>query len=681
MKVPVSWLREFADLPDDAAEVGRRLGACGFAVDGLEGDVLDLDVTANRPDGLSVYGLAREAAAAFGVPLKPAPGTTALARKPAGHEKLPVSIGDAGCGRYVLALADVQVAPSPVWLADRLAAAGVRPINNVVDVTNYVMLETGQPLHAFDAAHLGGPEIRVRRARPGETLETLDGQARQLEETMLVIADRERPVALAGLMGGATSEVSRETRRIALESAWFRPTVVRAASKRLGLKTEASARFERGADLDAPARAAARALELLDDIGAGRAAGPLVDVQPLAVERRTVTLRTDRLARLLGDTVPAADVERILGALGFLPRAAAGGWDVTVPSWRVDVSREADLIEEVGRHWGFDRIPATFPALRAMPRPSAPPVLRARVLRRVLCGAGLQEAVTFTFIEDAAAAPFAAEADRVAILNPISEKFGVLRPSLLPGLLDSLVYSRHRESADVRLFEIGTAFVRAGEQARAGWVLTGSRGSHWSGEAGPVTFADARGVAELLAATFGVALAVTPADDLPWFARGRAARLAIGGRPAGWIGELPSAYVEARGLGPSDRVFAGEIDLAVLAPDGAPTARAIEPLPRFPSIVRDLSILVDERLPAASVRDTIRSHAPATLVGVREFDRYQGKGVPGGQISLSVRLTFRAPDRTLTDSEVQQAVDAIVAALARDHGAVLRGTAGPGTAE
>jgi phenylalanyl-tRNA synthetase beta chain len=679
MKVPIAWLREFVDLPADSREIARAFGACGFAVEDLTDDVLDLDITANRPDCLSVYGIAREAAAAFRQPLKPAPGQATIGA--GSGQKVPVSIGDAGCGRYVLAMADVTVGPSPSWLVDRLAAAGMRAINNVVDVTNYVMLELGHPMHAFDAAKLAGPEIRVRRARPGEKLTTLDGVDRTLEETMLVIADHDHAIALAGIMGGGPTEVSSETTRIALESAWFRPQSVRATSKRLGLKTEASARFERGADLAAPARAAARALALLAEIGGATSTGPMVDVHPLAIEARMLVLRRQRIARLLGQEIPDADVVRILRALAFEVTDAAEGWQVVPPSFRVDVAREADLVEEIGRHVGFDRIPATFPTLDRLPPPAAPGVIRARTVRRLLCGAGLQEAATFTFMEEAAAAPFGHGRPLVAIKNPLSEKFSVLRPSLLPGLVDALIYSRRRESADVRLFESGTVFAHEGERQRVGWVLTGSRGDHWSGSAGPVGFTDARGIAELLAGAFERSLEVVADETLPWFTPGRRARLRLDGADAGWVGEIAPAILSARGLGESGPVYGGEIDAAALSETGAPAIRKVDALPRHPSIVRDLSIIVDERLPAESVRGTIRAQAPVTLVAVREFDRYQGKGMPEGRVSLSLRLTFRAADRTLTDAEVQQAVDGIVEALAREHAAVLRGTPGRAHAE
>jgi phenylalanyl-tRNA synthetase beta chain len=680
VKAPLAWLREFAPVPDDAQLVAARLAACGLEIASIERDVLDVDVTANRPDCLSVYGLAREAAAACGVAFpspQAAPGRPA---PPAGDKApLPVSINDAGCGRYALAAADVTVAPSPDWLAARLAAAGVRPINNVVDVTNYVMLELGHPMHAFDLAALAGPAIRVRRARAGEELTTLDGERRTLDETMLVIADRDRAVALAGLMGGAASEVSAGTTEVALESAWFQPASVRATSRRLGLKTEASIRFERGADLTAPVRAIERALELLAQIGAGRQRGAIVDVYPQKPATAAVPLRRERIARLLGRPVPDADVERILRRLEFEAAPAPGGWTVKPPPFRVDVAREADLIEEVGRHWGFDRLPATFPPLRVMPPEAAPGVRVERAVRRLLGGAGLHEAVTFTFIERAAAEAFANRASIVEIANPLSEKFAVLRPSLLPGLLDALVYNRRRGVPDVRLFETGSAFSPAGETRRAAWIMTGRRVDHWTDTGGRVDFFDAQGVAEVLGEAAGTPITAEPADDRPWLVSGQAARLVVGS-PAGpvvlgVVGRIRPDLAASRGLGQPDAVVGGEVDLAPLSRIGRAAPRPVEPLPRHPAIVRDVSIFVDERLPAAAVRGTIRANAPPTLVALREFDRYQGRGVPPGRVSLSVRLTFRDRDRTLTDVEVQHAVDAIVRALVGAHGAELRSAA------
>jgi phenylalanyl-tRNA synthetase beta chain len=680
VKLPISWLREFVDVPDDALAVSTRLAGCGFAAESVDGDVIDFEVTANRPDCLSVLGLAREAATAFSLPLRaPSPAGDAGLNTPSSGPTVPVVIDTPACGRYAMVVADVRVAASPAWLADRLIAAGVRPINNIVDVTNYVMLELGQPMHAFDYAKLTGPEIHVRAARAGEQLTTLDGETRKLAAGMPVIADRDRAVALAGVMGGRATEVSNATTRIAIESAWFDPKAVRLMARKVGLNTEASARFERGADIDNPVRAIARALALIGSIDAGRAAGPVVDVYPAPVHAPVIDLRREYLNRLLGlrdaHAIPAADVVRVLTSLGFGVESAGADWRVTVPAFRVDVTREADLVEEVGRHWGFDRIPATFPALRTAPPIRSFGVTEDHRLARLMSGAGLQEAATFTFIEHAMAAPFVADASRlVTIANPLSEKFVVLRPSLIPGLLDALVYNRHRQQEDVRLFESGAVFSAECERRAIGWVLSGSRTDHWSERREGVDFFDAKGIAELVGRAMGRAIDVQPGDDLTFCAPGRRARLVSGGTACGWIGQVAPTVVAARGLKASDAVYAGEIDLREIEKSRKDWRGTTTP-PRHPAVVRDLSFVVNQATAAADILRAIQ-RVPRTqtspAVTVRIFDHYEGKGIPDHHVSLSFRLMLQAEDRTLTDTEVQDAVDAIVRAITAGFGATLR---------
>jgi phenylalanyl-tRNA synthetase beta chain len=648
--------------------------------------VIDFDSTATRPDCLSVAGLAREAATAFDLPLRlpwddagrptaasgpaPAPGPSRVAL-----EGLSVTIEDADlCPRYASAVAEVRVGPSPAWLAARLEAAGVRPVNNVVDVTNYVLLEVGHPMHAFDLERLGGRELRARRARAAETLVTLDGEARQLDAEMLVIADADTPQAVAGVMGAAASEVWAGTRLVAFESAYFKPSSVRRTSKRLNLKTEASSRFERGTDIAAPVVALERALALLERIGAGRRHGEIGDCYPAPRGPVEIALRRDRIAHLLGITVADAQVLRIFAGLGFDVVPSPDGWVATVPTRRVDISREADLIEEIARHHGYDRVPATFPPLREIsPRPD-PRIARKAMLRRVLTAAGFSEAIGFTFIEAAAARPFAGEGDEIIPLAyPLSEKFAVLRPSLLPGLVDAVAHNRRREQPDVRLFEIGEAFSSSGGEGRRlafAWAGSGTD-PHWSGGHRAVDFYDAKGVVERVGEALRLQVECL-VGARPWLVPGRTSAIRVGGTEVGAFGALVPAIAQARDLPGTDEVYVAELDLDALdrlVPEGDIQYRA---LPRFPSVVRDLSVLVDEGLPSSRVRATIRAAAPPTLVRAREFDRYRGKGIPEGRCSLSLRLTFRSPERTLTDADVQAAMDDIVTALAREHGAVQR---------
>ena len=704
MKVPLSWIREFVDVKASADEIGTLMGVRGLPLEGLvaHGDdlVMDFEVHANRPDLLSVIGIAREIATAYqlplvapgfsrGVPGDPPPkggGSRVDDWKP--DQSIPITIEDPDlCGRYIGATADVTVGPSPKWMQDRLLACGVRPISSIVDITNYVMLELGQPMHAFDFDKMRGGKVVVRRAKPGEKMTTLDGKQRVLSAEMLVIADAENAEDIGGVMGGANSEISSATTRVVFEAAYFAPGQIRKTSKALGLKTEASTRFERGMDRTAPPRAITRALELVQKIGAGKPTGAITDVYPRPHQPKAVKLERARISGLLGMEVPDTEVDRILTSLGFEIREPQASrpktWDVVTPPWRIDIHRQVDLIEEAGRHYGFEHLPTTFPGVEQAPPPSDPRIARDRKVRTALLGMGFSESITFAFIETAAAEPYLAGHAPVMIANPLSEKFVVMRPSLLPGLVDSVSHNRRHGRADVRLFEIGTRFSPRGETRGAGFAWTGlATPEHWSGERRAVEFFDIKGVVEQLCALMlGTAKAVpyTFAEvERPYLVTGRAAAIIVGnphavnfGATIGVFGQLLPAIAEAREL-PADEVYVGEIDLDALTEASPSDTLRTSPLPRYPSVVRDVSILVADTLSAATVRGTIRSAAPETLIDVREFDRYQGKGVPEGKVSLSFRLTFQSLERTLTDEEVQAAMQRIIDALTRELQAVQR---------
>ena len=708
MRLVLSWLREFVDVKASAEEVAQTLALRGFEVASIEpldgGDaVIDFEITANRPDGLSVLGLAREVATSYDLPVRlpsaAAPSPVRLASVPIGvSDRVTVAIDDEDlCPRYAAAVADVTIGPSPAWLSKRLESSGVRSINNIVDITNYVNLELGQPMHAFDLARLAGAEIRARRAKPAETITTLDGIDRTLEPDMLVIADRDRAQAVAGVMGGASSEVSAAATTVVFESAYFKPASVRRTSKRLALKTEASSRFERGADIGAQVTALQRAIALVEQIGAGHAVGSIVDCYPHPREAKRLHLRRDRLARVLGASVPDTEVARILRGLGLEVRPAAGGWDAIAPTFRVDLLREVDLIEEVGRHVGFDKLEATFPVVTQPAPPPDPRIPSDQLARRVLTAAGFCEAVTFGFIEAKAIEAFrgtqstpsqdfsangAASAfdHLVSIANPLSGKFDTLRPSLLPGLVDAVAHNRRHGRRDVQLFEIGTRFAPPGETRGVGVAWTGAgTGEHWSGGAREVDFFDVKGVAEHLCDALGVGVRCEPTRE-PFLVAGLAASIVVADGPErgarlGVVGQLTQALADARGLPRQDRVFVAEADLDLIQRARVTASDATRPLPRHPFVVRDLSIVVADTLPAEIIRGTILAAGRdlnAPLGAVSFFDRYQGKGVPSGAVSLSVRLTFQAAERTLTDAEVQQGVETILAALVREHAAVQR---------
>ena len=672
MKVPLSWIREFVDVKANANEIGTLMGVRGLALEGLDthaGDVvMDFDVTANRPDLLSVIGIAREIAAAYKVPLK----EPALPEwKP--DQTIPISIEEPDlCGRYIGAIADVTIGPSPQWMQDRLTACGVRPISNIVDITNYVMLELGQPMHAFDFDKMRGGMVVVRRAKPGEKMTTLDGKQRVLSSEMLVIADADNAEDIGGVMGGANSEISERTKRVVFEAAYFAPGQIRQTSKALGLKTEASTRFERGMDRTAPPRAITRALELVQTIGAGKPTGAITDVYPRPHQPKVVHLDRPRIARLLGMNVPDDAVTRILASLGFQVRMVGEGWDAVIPAWRVDIHRQVDLIEEVGRHYGFEHLPATFPGVEQAPPPSDPRIARDRRIRTALLGMGFSEAITFAFIEAAAAEPYLGGQAPVTIGNPLSEKFVVMRPSLLPGLVDVLSHNRRHGRPDVRVFEIGTRFSPGGETRGAAFVWMGlGTPDHWSGARRPADFSDIKGVVEQLAALASVTVTFTETER-PFLVRGRAAAMLINGAVVGVLGQLAPEIGEARDLPATSEVYAAEINLDAVTAAAPIETRRAAPLPRYPFVVRDVSILVPNGLSAETVRGTIRTAAPETLVHVREFDRYEGKGIPEGSVSLSFRLTFQSPERTLTDEEVQAAMQRIIDTLIKELQAVQR---------
>jgi len=692
MRLLISWVRDFVDVTAPAADVAEKLALRGFEVAEIEplpgGDaVIDFEVTANRPDCLSVIGFAREIGTLYDLPVL-LPSESPGARLPLApvtvgqSDRLKVTLEDAElCPRYVAAVADVTATTSPTWMRERLQVAGIRPISPIVDVTNYVLVELGHPMHAFDLAQLGGTELRIRRARGGESLTTLDGVARRLDPDMLVIADADRAQAVAGVMGGADSEVSAGTRTIAFESAYFKPASVRKTSKKLGLKTEASTRFERGADINAPLLAIRRAAALMEQIGGGRLSGAAIDCYPSPRGPKPLGLRRERLALLLGMSVPDHEVERILRSLGLAVTPVPAGWDVLAPTFRVDLLREVDLIEEVGRHYGFDRLEPSFPPMAmAAPAPDAR-LERDRIVRRTLTAAGLSEAVTFGITDAAAVAAFAtpaASAAFVPVANPLSAKFDMLRPTLLPGLVDAVAHNRRHGRRDVALFEVGARFTVDGERHAVALAWTGSAASeHWSAPPREVDLFDVKGVVELLGRALGVDVHLER-DTQAFLVDGQAAVVLAGDRRLGHIGQLAPDVAEHRGAPRMDKVFVAELDLDAVAALARPRDVIVRALPRYPTVVRDLSVVVSASLPAEIIRGTIHAAADsaganaAPLASVAFFDRYQGKGVAEGSVSLSVRLTFQAPDRTLTDAEVQRTFEQILAALVREHAAVQR---------
>jgi len=651
---------------------------------GLDDAILEVEVTPNRPDCLSIVGVGREVAALTGGRLRPADST--VREDPtlttAGWR---VTIEDPElCSRYAARLVtDVTVGPSPAWLAQRLRAVGLRPINNVVDVTNYVLWELGHPLHAFDGDLLTDHHVVVRRARPGETVVTLDGQTRTLGDAMLVIADAARPVAVAGVMGGADTEVRDSTRTVLLESAYFAPGSIRRTAKALGLSTEASYRFERGADVEGLRDALDRAARLIAELGGGRVATGVLDAYPAPRRPLAVPLRLERIRRVVGASPPRPVVADILRGLGFPATERDGGFEVVVPAFRRDVAIEDDLVEEIARVWGYEKIPSTLPsgtlALTRRPRH-----LAARdAVRRALTAAGLQEAVALSLIDPAHLRHLELSEDDppvVRLQNPLAADRSVLRPTLLFGLLEALATNVRRQTPDVRLFEIGRVFEGRGagvlpqEDTRVGIVLTGLRSPRaWYAPRARVDVFDAKGAVEGLVEALGRGeVGVEPATA-SHLEDGRAATVVVQGTPVGTLGELHPDVQKAFDL-PAP-VFVAEVSLDALE---ALPSRVIQyrPLARYPGVQRDLAVVVPADVQAGEVSRAIEAIRPPWLKRVALFDVYEGTQVGPGRKSLAYGLLYQADDRTLTDAEVNQAHGEVVERLRAELGAEVRGADG-----
>ena len=645
---------------------------------GLDDVLVDFEVTPNRPDWLSVVGIAREVAALTGARLRPPRPQLSESGEPAGSATR-VDIEDAGgCPRYVARiLRQVEVGPSPRWLQDRLRAVGQRPVNNIVDVTNFVMLELGQPLHAFDLHRLHEGRIVVRRARSGERLRTLDGEDRVLDPEALVIADASRPVALAGVIGGADSEVTEATTEVLLEAASFDPPRVRSLSSRLGLRTEASYRFERGVDWDLPAAAGARAAQLMTEIAGAKAAPGCVDAMPAALQRRRIRLRPSRAAELLAVDLEAAECRRTLEALGCsVDEDREGGLEVEAPSFRPDLEREIDLIEEVGRVRGYEEVPVTRQLRGPAPGPADGGYDDQRRLRRLLTAAGLDEAVTTSIVADDWAELTGPVACRLA--NPPASGVSSLRTSLIPGLLDVARRNLHQRAAGVGIFEIGRVFVAAEgggdrEVPRAGGLLAGRKDASWRAEQRPLDVLDLKGAVEgLVDGLEGITF--EPVERFPWRA-GHGAEIRHGDRVLGALGQADPALAARFDLTWDTYIF--ELDLAALFDAWGRRSSAFRSLPRFPPVERDLAVVLDERIPAARVAAEIRGAAPDLVESIDLFDVYRGDQVEAGKRSLAFALRLRSADRTLEDGDADRVLTDALERLRGAFGARLRQTGTP----
>lgn len=664
-------------------EAGCALGSTAQKALGIEGDaVLDISAPANRPDALGHLGLARELCALVGGRLLS--GTVDLA--PHTDESLRaadlarVDIRDPeACPRYIARIIDrLSVGPSPGWMRRRLEAVGVRPLSNLVDVTNYVLFELGHPLHAFDYRQVAEARIEVRAAHDGEKMTTLDEQERELRAGDLLICDGKGPVALAGVMGGLDSEVASDTSRVLLEAAAFNPTVIRKTARRIGLHSEASQRFERGVDPEGAERASRRAAQLFCQVAGGVLAQGSVDAYPGPPVKRTIRLRPARASALCGFPIDRPVAREALERLGLDVRDGAGGdLEVDSPSFRVDIAREVDLIEEVLRIHGYDKVPSTLPAMKQAPVDS--PAQSRTIARRAMLGSGYSEAITFGFTSpariEALRLPASDRRSRpLALANPMSVEQSVMRTSLLCNLLGAVARNLKHGVADIALFEVGSVFLPTqpgqlpDEPTGIAAVLCGHRAAQM-GQGPEVDFFDLKGAAEELLGQLDLPDVRFVADgELPTFHPGLAARIECQGRVLGYIGEVHPEVRAAFDIG--QRCYAFDIDLGAVAEPGP---RQMRQVPKFPAVTRDVSLFVPEATPAGRVGDLIDEAADPWIEGVAVLEEYRDPAhVPAGQKGLLWSITYRSHEKTLTDREVDDRHEALVADLVEKLAATRR---------
>ncbi|HYK22441.1 MAG TPA: phenylalanine--tRNA ligase subunit beta [Pyrinomonadaceae bacterium] len=669
MLISYDWLIELTNTKFSAPEVQERLTMVGLAIDAVESHghdfVLDVEVPSNRPDCLSHVGIAREVTVIERGRLT-LPEPQAIKTEGRAADLTAVEIKDPDlCPRYAARLVrGVRIGPSPDWLAKRLETIGQRPINNVADITNYVLHELGQPLHAFDFAKLGGRRILVRRAAAGEKLKTLDGVERTLTGDMLVIADAEKPVALAGIMGGEESEISAQTSDVLIESAYFNSQSVRQTARQLGMDTEASRRFERGADCEGVLRAQQRCVELICQIAGGIATEDAVDVYPQPLSERVVELRPERVPELTSLTVDTGEIVRILTGLGFESRGEANGrLSFKVPSWRIDVEQEEDLVEEVARHTGYEKIGEALPPSNVSGE-YQPSEIKQRSLRRALNAFGYDEAISFSFIPQDTRFELIPsleghENDQPQLANPIIEDAAWMRSTLLPGLLSSMRHNFNHGIRDVRLFEIGRIFSisKAGElpqeRLALGIVATGGALEEDRAQAErELDFFDLKGALEAAVDSMNLSPLSFAQTSARHLRVGQSALIKSGdGTPIGTIGRLAESVAVSYKF--RQPVYALELDLTALL-NGPAKLIQYSPLPRYPSVTRDISLLVNRNVALEEIFAAVNNQQVGDCRSVKLVGTFEGGNIAPSKRSVTLRLEYRSDERTLRDEEVEE---------------------------
>ena len=693
MKVQVDWLKEYTEIDVPADELGHVLTMAGLEIeshetvdlpDGEKSEVLELNVTPNRGYCLSHIGVAREVSALLNKSLKLSDPIKALATKSgavAVEDRVSVeNLEPELCPRYcALVIENVKVGPSPKWLKDRLIAIGLRPINNIVDITNFVMMEYGQPLHAFDQGLLAGNKIVIRRAKKGEPFASLDGTELKLEPDALVIADGDRPVALAGIMGGTNSQVSEATSHVVLESACFDPATVRKGSKKYGLRSDSSYRFERGVDWNGVVSAQARAALLIKELASGEICSGRIDIYPEAWKPMVVPLRVSRVNQLLGGSFTAEQIQGLLSRLGMEIAEPSETMQVKIPSFRPDLSREVDLIEEIVRIDGFDKVGTVFPVAGVRPVKIAVRQKIIKKVREVLCCTGFSETVHYSFIENAHAEEFkmafALEQDQMIVLkNPLSSENDTMRTSLIPGLLKTAALNLSKGQKPLKLFEVGSVYFANSNKNRtekavlSAIVLGPYELTPWKPRGKEYDFYDLKGTLETLAEHLHLKLETSPGSK-SFLMPGKSVRVHVNGIELGYLAQVDPEQKLVHEIG--QNVYALELDLGALE-NAISSSIQFQKIAKFPETYRDISILVDRQVTSEQVADLILKTGSPLIQKVELYDHFEGKKIQADKKSLTFALSFQSAERTLSDEEVTPLFERIIKTLESELGASLR---------
>ena len=685
MRVSFDWLKDFIDGKIDINKARDSLTMAGLEITSsvdIEGDhVMEIEVTPNRPDCLSILGIARELSAASGIPIK-LPGSVKknFMKKGPARGSVKVEVTDRhACPRYTgCIMKNVKVGPSPKWLAQRLDAMGIRPVNNVVDITNYALFELGQPLHAFDLDKLIDKRIIVRRAKKGESIVTIDGVARALSPNILVIADNQRPVAIAGIMGGKDTEITAATRNILIESACFDPVIIRRACRELGLASESSYRFERGVDQAMIFASSARTQELVKEIAGGKVAGRPSDTGARIEKEKEITFSLDEVSRILGIAISPEKIKDIFKKLNLRPSRKKNTISVTVPSYRQDLGRDIDLIEEVARIYGYDKVPSRLPSFA----PQKAYCLEKKTasleneIRKILCAMGLNEIMTYALTSRNAVENLGILSENlVRLKNPMSSQQEVMRPSLLSEMLEVLNWNLNRKNTLLQLFELNKVYImdkatgQPDEMTRLSIGICGEKPGNWKEKPRDLDFFDLKGVIEMLMDSLGAAGYKIEKTEHPSLKENMSMAINVKAKSCGVFGEVKDDV--ARKFDIKRKVYAAEISLDELV-NCANLRRIFTALPKYPSIKRDIAILLDDAINASSIYDVIKEEAKELVKSVDVFDLYKGRQIQEGKKSLAYTIEYRSDQRTLNDKEVNDVHKKVQDALTKRLGAQIR---------